>query len=180
MRMGQARSGCLALVDPCEEDEAVFPSCAGACPPGLGDEAELRRAEVGDRADVLRRVDDDLLAIEGREFVRDDPNGPAGCVGRPALGQCEDLGRGLILVSLAERARFALLRSLFVEPRPGGSGPAGPSRRDGDEASRERVLPQIGQEPEFVRSRKGFSRSSGAGKTIVVEAEEPSSSKVCR
>jgi hypothetical protein len=180
MRVRQARSGRLAFIDPGEEDEAVLASCPRARSPGLCDEAELRGVEIGDRADVIRRVDDDLLAVEGRELVRDDPDRPAGCVGRPVLGQGEDLRRGLILASLAERARFALFRGLLVETRPRGSGPAGPSRRDGDEASRERVLPQIGQEPEFVRSRKGFSRSSGAGKTIVVEAEEPSSSRVCR
>ena len=62
-----------------------------------------------------------------------------------------------------------------------GARAARPSRRDRDEPARERVDPQLGaQELPLSRSRNGVSRSIGAGKTIVVDCEEPSSTSVCR
>ena len=83
-------------------------------------------------------------------------------------------------MSFAERTRFEFLRSFGVDLPDGGTGTTGPGGSKRDEPPRQRVDSEIGQEPEFVRSRNGLSRSSGAGKTIVVDADEPSSSSVCR
>jgi hypothetical protein len=84
-------------------------------------------------------------------------------------------------VSLAEGALAQLPGLERFDPGGVGSGPPPARGRDRDPTPRERVDSQVyRQEPALVRSRKGFSRSRGAGKTIVVDCELPSSSRVCR
>jgi len=83
-------------------------------------------------------------------------------------------------MALAEGARVELLVGDRVEPGCIGSRATGTAGRDGDQPPRERVDPQGGAQELLGRSRNGVSRSIGAGKTIVVDCEEPSSSSVCR
>jgi hypothetical protein len=84
-------------------------------------------------------------------------------------------------MAFAERTALELLCCLRLDPLGVRSRPARACGGEGNEAPGERVLPKVDrQEPEFVRSRKGLIRSSGAGKTIVVDCEAPSSSNVWR
>jgi hypothetical protein len=123
-------------------------------------------------------VDHDLLAFECRVEVRHDADTPAGCVRRTAVGRHrEDLGRRPVLAPLAERAALELLGGLGLDLADAASGTTGARGSERDEASRERVA---SQEPELDFSRNGFSRSIGAGKTIVVDADELTSISVWR
>ena len=73
--MRQARAGLAALVDAARErSEALgrVPPRPRAAP-GLGDERRARVVQLGERADMSRRVDDDLLALERRVEVRARP-----------------------------------------------------------------------------------------------------------
>lgn len=179
--MRQARAGGAALVDAGEHTrEPRRASRRRARPPRVGDEPELCSFQVRDRADVLGSVDDHLLAVEGRELVRDDPDRPARSVGLTTGGEREDLGRRAVLASLAERAALPLVRRFGLERRPAGAGPLRPAGRDGDQPPGERVYPQIAQESSFGRSRNALSRSIGAGNTIVVDGVPLISIKVCR
>jgi hypothetical protein len=180
VRVRQARPGHAALVD--QRVDVRRAGCGHARMPSFGDEGDLLIVEVGERADVARRVDDDLLALEGWIEVGDDPYAPARRVRLAPLGrQCKDLGWRAVLASLAEGAGLELFRSLRLDLAGRRARPAGPRRSEGDKASRERVDPQLrAQDVAGERSRNGFSRSSGAGKTIVVDCEAPSSSRVCR
>src|SRR4051812_35759945 len=99
----------MGLVDAGEEHLALLPRRLGAGAPGLGDQLELRELELGDRAHVLRRVDDYLLVLEGRVLVRHDAHLPARRVRRTVARQREQLGRGALLAALAKRARGELL-----------------------------------------------------------------------
>src|SRR5205807_3323239 len=74
-------------------------------PPRLGDEIDLVLLELGEGAHVPRRVDDDLLPLEGAVEVRDDAYGPV-----PALWQAQRLRRRSLLVAGAEGALLELLR----------------------------------------------------------------------
>jgi hypothetical protein len=139
---------------------------------------------------VPRRRDDDFVMLEDRVEVRNDPDRPAGRV-RLAAARTDRKGlrRRPVLPALAERARDELLlgRQVEVCPCP-GSRPLGPARRDDDPLAGDRVLPELSSPPfrqleappPFFFSTKGLSRSIGAGKTIVVDWEPPSSSSVCR
>src|SRR5215210_5660880 len=105
MRQASARGA--SLVDPGKERLARLGR--GAQPPGLRDELELGRVELGDRARVPRRVDHDLLLLESRVLVRHDADRPAGRVGGTALGrQRERLWWGQVFAALAERASVEL------------------------------------------------------------------------
>jgi hypothetical protein len=85
-------------------------------------------------------------------------------------------------MALAERTLFELARLEGRDASGACAGAPSSSGSEGDEAPGERIDPEVDgvQEPELVFSRNGLSRSSGAGKTIVVDADEPSSSSVCR
>src|SRR5207244_10031613 len=101
-----------------------------------------------ERADVARRVDDDLLPLEGGVEVRHHANEP----GRDAA-DTKRLGRGAVLAPLAERALVELrLRRLVREARCLCAGPPPPIRRDNDETPGERVSPKI-QSPCCRRAR---------------------------
>ena len=124
-----------------------------------------------------RAVDDDLLALERRVEVRDDAHRPP----LGALRQPQRLGRRAVLAAEAERARVELFSRRGLERRAAGAGPAGAAGRDDDGAARLRVVQQAAAQPAPVRScMNGVSRSIGAGNTIVVACDEPSSSSVWR
>src|SRR5438067_8198490 len=146
-------------------------SRAGPRGPGLGDERDLVVAQLRQAACVARRMDYDLLALKSRVEVRDDPHLPTGRVGLAAAGgEREDLRWRPILSAFAKRTRLQLGRICRLDPGCVGAWPLAASWSNGHEAPRERVDPQLSaQEPDFVRSRNGVSRSIGAGKTIVVD-----------
>jgi hypothetical protein len=147
----------------------------GATPlPRFCDEIEPLVGEVRDRASVLRRVDDDLLPLERGVEVRDDADAPR-------VAERQRLGWRAVLVSRVERAGLQLLGGRRLELGPARAGPLRAAGRDDDEPARERVLSELAAQRRWpARSRKGVIRSIGAGKTIVVDWEEPSSSSVCR
>src|SRR6266516_6583765 len=125
--------------------------------------------------------------LEHRIEVRDDADRPAGGVGRAAAGpDRECLRRRALLVALAEGARKQLVFGRQVELSSGGrSGSPCPTRCDDHPLTGDRVLAwlsfgQLEAPPPFLFSMNGVSRSIGAGKTIVVDCDEPSSSSVCR
>jgi hypothetical protein len=156
--------------------------------PGEGDASDLVLVQLRERADVARRRDDDLVMLEDRIEVRDDADRPARRVRRaPARADREGLGRRPVLPALAERAGDELFLGRQVEIGPRArTRPLRPAWRDDDPLAGDRVLAklpagcQLEAPPPFFFSRKGLSRSIGAGKTIVVDCEEPSSSSVCR
>ena len=125
--------------------------------------------------------------LEHRIEVRDDANGPAGCVWRTAAGpDRECFRRRAILMALAKGAGKELVLGRPVELSSGArSGTPRPTRCDDHPLTGDRVLPelswrQLEAPPPFFFSMNGVSKSIGAGKTIVVDCEEPSSSSVCR
>jgi hypothetical protein len=59
-------------------------------------------------------------------------------------------------------------------------GPGGARGRNGDPAPGVRVVAKVRRQLLSLRPRKGVMMSIGAGKTIVVDCDEPSSSSVCR
>ena len=134
-----------------------------------------------------RRSDDDLVMLEDRVEVRDDTDRPARCVWRAAARtDREGLRRCSLLPALAEGAGDEFFLGRQVEVGPGARARAVSSAgRDNDPLTGNRVLPEMRRQleappPFLFFSRKGLSRSIGAGKTIVVDCEEPSSSSVCR
>jgi hypothetical protein len=138
---------------------------------------------------VTRRRNDDLVVLEDRVEIGDDADGPAGRVLLAAAGpEGEGLRWRPLLTALAERTGKKLVFRCEVEVGPRiRSRPPCSVRRDDDPLTGDRVLAKVrfprGQleaPPPFFFSRKGLSRSIGAGKTIVVACEEPSSSSVCR
>jgi len=124
-------------------------------------------------------VDYDFLPVEGRVLVRHHAYPPAGGVGCPVARQAEHLGRRAVLAAFAEGAGVELLLRLWLEDGGAGAGTRRPAWRDYHEPPGERVDPELGQEGR-CRSMNGVIRSMGAGKTIVVDCDEPSSSSVCR
>lgn len=141
----KARPGLSPLV---EEDldvgKAVGPR--GRCPllPGDADRRDFVLRNVGERAQVPRRVDDDLLTVEGRVEIRDDADLPARGVGLPIRRRdSEYLRRGAILSALAERAPLEFLSGLLLEPPSLGAWALRPRRRDDDGPPRDRVLPDL-------------------------------------
>ena len=82
----------------------------------MRDEAELAVVELCDRAPVIGRVGDDLLALECGIEVREDANLPVATGRKP-----ERLGWRLVLAAGAERAARELVgvrRRLEVRERP--------------------------------------------------------------
>jgi hypothetical protein len=187
--MRQARAGLTSFVqEGMDVGEAGLARGAGPLAPGDRDAGDLVPCELREGADVARRRDDDLMMLEDRVEVRDDANRPAGRVGGAAArANREGLGRRPILPALAKRAgeQLFLGREVEISPRA-RSRPLRTARRDDDPLAGDRVLAklaagdQLEAPPPFFFSRKGLSRSIGAGKTIVVDCEEPSSSSVWR
>ena len=174
VRVGEASARGLALVD----DRVQVAGGLGLAPPSprLRDERDLLVVELGERAHVLGRVHDDLLPLERGVQVRDDAN-PPGLADRERLRRCAVLAAGV------ERARVELLLRRRLHVGPARAGPLRPARRDHDLPTRERVLAELSAQvawPWWLFSMNGLNRSIGAGKTIVVDADGPSSSSVCR
>ena len=113
-------------------------------------------------------MNDDLLPLEGRIEIRDDAD-------LPGVADAQRLRRRLILATCVEGAGLELV--LDGRRRAGAPGPRG---RDRDESARDGISPQVGQLAERPLSMNGLIRSIGAGKTIVVDCEAPSSSSVWR
>jgi len=157
--------------------------------PGQRDPGDLVVAQVGEGANVTRRRDDDLVVLEDGVEIGDDADRPAGRVRLAAAGP---KGEGLrwrpLLAAVAERTGKELVFRREVEVRPRiRSRPPCSVRRNDDPLTGDGVLAklrfprgQLEAPPPFFFSRKGLSRSIGAGKTIVVDCDEPSSSSVCR
>jgi hypothetical protein len=141
----KARSGFAPLV---EEDLDVREAFAagGRDPlfPGNADRGDLVLRDFGQRADVSRGVDDDLLPVEGRIEIRDDADLPARTVGlsiRWPYG--EDLGRRAVLPPLTERAAVELFGTLLLDLSSLGARALRSRRRDDDRPSRDRVPPDF-------------------------------------
>src|SRR2546423_5852495 len=101
--MRQARAGVGPLVDAGVE---VPGGLGGTAPrPRFRDEFELLVVELGERALVLAAVDHDLLTLEGRVEIRDDPHAPR-------LAPSQRLRRRPVLSPRAERARVELFVGL--------------------------------------------------------------------
>src|SRR5919204_2904067 len=180
MGMVEARTCEVALIPPGKKmgDPRLVRS-RGPRPPRLGNQRDLPSFELDERPDVARTVNDDLVPIEGRKLVRHDAHEPAGCVRlAPSRRQGEYLRGRSILTTLAERARLELGRGRVFQLGPGRPRATGPSRCHCHAAPADRIDADVQAQlwaPAFVRSRNGFNRSSGAGKTIVVDCEAPSS-----
>jgi hypothetical protein len=112
--------------------------------PRHGDRPKLPVLELREGAHVSRRVDDDLLPLEGRVEVRDDADLPAGRISRPAGGRdCEDLGRRSVLSALVEGAAVELVLRLGLELPPLRARSFCPRGRDDDCPPRDRVSPDL-------------------------------------
>jgi len=84
--------------------------CSRPLAPGKRDAGDLVVAQVGERADMPRRRDDDLVLLEDRVEIRDDANRPARRVGiAAARADREGLGRRSLFPPFAERTRDELL-----------------------------------------------------------------------
>ena len=104
---------------------------------------------------------------------------------RGALGQPQPLRRRLVLAAGAEGAGGELLVRLGRDPPDLRTRAVEPARREDDVPPGARVGAALEAQAGGVGggvggSRNGFSRSIGAGKTIFVDADGPSSSSVCR
>src|SRR5215210_8733144 len=103
--MGETRAGEATLVDHrVHVREPVLRRRREAPAPGFRDEVELGVLERGECADVARRMDDYLLALDGGVEVRHDAYRPG-----PALGQHERLRWRPILAARAKRAACELV-----------------------------------------------------------------------
>ena len=180
MAVGKTCAGLVALVDDRLDVREPLPGrFGGALLPRVRYPRDLVGLELGDRADVPRRRDDDLLVSvcwprleepdvpcgpfelrrKRRELVRDDPDEPAGRVGSP-LGRSErERLRGrAVFVALAERAARNVCIGPVTWSRPWGAGPARAKRRDDHPPAGEGVAPELSplgivQPPSFDRSR---------------------------
>lgn len=106
----EARPGQTSLVDERVDVGEPLGEC-GADPqlPCLRDSLDLSVRQVGEGPDVLGRVDDDLLALEGRVEVGDDAD-------LPRLPDCQRLRRCAVLPSGVEGAAFELFLGRGVRP----------------------------------------------------------------
>lgn len=158
-----ARSGLPALVD----ERVEIPGRLRLAPPSprLRDERQLLLAELCDGAEVLRRVDDDLLPLEGRVEIGEGAQSPG-------IAEPQRLGRRPVLAARAERA--------LILGDVASAWPFSTAGRDGDAPAGERILAELPAQVLSPRSRNGVSRSIGAGKTIVVALVAPISSSVWR
>jgi hypothetical protein len=96
--VGKAGAGQPPLVD--EREHFGLP--VHPLLPGFGDERHLRVFELGEGADMLGRVDDDLLPLERGVEVRNDPNSPG-------VTDPKRLGRRSVLTAGAEGATLELI-----------------------------------------------------------------------
>ena len=125
---------------------------------------------------MLAAVDHDLLPLEGRVEIGDDADSPR-------LAEMQRLRRGAILSPLTERALVELVLGRLLDPAAARAGSVRPFGRDDDLPSGERVAPELRRQllpPPRAPSANACRRSIGAGKTIVVDCDEPSSSSVWR
>ena len=169
VRVRQARARGAALVD---RARASTPEPSACARPARSRQAsatscELGVVELGKRAHVPRRVDDNLLPLERRVQVRHDAHRqPAS-----ALPTRDVSGRRPVLAARAERALRELglvrpARVLRLGARPAAPlGATATSRPESGSVRRSRAAAAL--EP----SRNGVNRSIGAGKTIVVECD---------
>src|SRR5918911_255243 len=117
---------------------------------------------------------DDLVTRERGIQVRNDADAPAWGVVRLTLRKRECLRRRAVLAALAEWTRVELLgRHRADRPAAGARTPC-TARREDD------LVRQVDVAARSPRSMNGRIRSTGAGKTIVVDCEPPSSSSVCK
>ena len=115
--MRQTRAGQLPLVDRCVHVvERGIHGDVPACSPGLCHQLELALAELSDRPDMPRRMDDDFLSLERGVEVRNDPNLPALRVWITAFGKRKCLRRRPLLAALAERTGLEFLGGRRLEP----------------------------------------------------------------
>ena len=134
--------------------------------------------ELGERADVARRVDDDLLPLEGRDRgsgrrARCQP-GVSAAASRPRASVSGGVRSSRPSQNGHDSSSSSVGGSSAPATRPGRARPAG---RDDDRAPGERVAAELGprlgaQRPAFEPSGArgtASSRSIGAGKTIVVD-----------
>jgi hypothetical protein len=186
MRVRETRTRGAALVqERMEVRESRVPRSRRAGAPSRRDRCELGLAQLAERPGVARNGDDDLLPLEGRIEIRDDADLPAGSVGFAGTGgKGERLGRGSVFAAFVKRARveFGVTRRLeleLVRARPPCA-----RRGNGDETPGDRVSSEVDGQLLVGRGRTASTKvlrmSTGAGKTIVVDGEPPSSSSVCR
>jgi hypothetical protein len=187
MAVRQASAGFAAFIkERVHVGKSRFARRARPLAPGGCDAVDLVLAQLRERVDVARCRNDDLVMLEDRIEVRDNANRPARRVpGAATRPDREDLRRRPVLPAFAERAGDELFlgREVEIGPRV-RSRPLRTARRDDDPLAGDRVLAelrlQLEAPPPFFFSMKGLRRSIGAGKTIVVDCEEPSSSRVCK
>jgi hypothetical protein len=131
--------------------------------------------EIAERADVLARVDDDLLPVERRVEVRDDAD-------LPRLSEPERLRGRPILPTAAERTALELFLRCWLELREPGAGAVPASGREDDPPAAERIDAEVGQlRPESPLDSMTARKSSiGSGRTRVELRSEVISSMVCR
>src|SRR3954453_23760447 len=171
--MWQAGASLATLVDECVD---VPRMCRHPASPCIRDQLRLVALELGERAHVAPAVDDDFLTLERRIQLGHHAPAPVA-----VLREHERLWRRHVLVPRAERARLELLRRRRFERRACGSGTLRSSRSDHCDPARLGLAAKLAaQLPPVAFSMKGAMRSIGAGKTIVVDWDAPSSSSVCR
>ena len=139
--------------------EAFGSRCVDAVLPAFGDRFDLAFTEIREGADVVGRMDDDLLALERRVEVRDDPD-------PPGIADAEGLGRRAIL----GRRRRDNASSSGVASSGGGSQAPGRPARPGANTTR-RPVSGSSQSPSGggvlrLASRNGL-KPMGNGRMIV-------------
>jgi hypothetical protein len=122
---------------------------------------------------VFRRVDDDLLPLEGRVEVRHDAD-------LPGVAEPQRLRRRPVLTAAAEGTALELVRGRRPDLRQPGARPLAPPGRDQDAPPGERILADLGQGLELPSpvSKNGRKSSIGSGRMIVEERSELISSIV--
>ncbi len=130
LRMGvrQARSRLGALVHECVQ---VAVPRRGPRLPGLRDGGDLVVRQLREEVAMPRRVDDDLLALEGRIEIRHDAHLPPLVADRDP----QRLGRRPLLTPCTERARLELLRRHLDRRSPKRARPLRSPGGDDDETT---------------------------------------------
>lgn len=158
MRVRPARAGLSALVhERVDVGKPRRPRGGRALLPGGGDGTELVGPKLGERQDMARRVNDDLLALERGVEVRNDANLPArGVPLAVATAERERLRRRELLAALAEGTRLDVGRGGASGERPRGAGAKRPAGRDGDDAARDGIPAELGRGARPRRRRLGL------------------------
>jgi hypothetical protein len=128
--VGEARAGEPALVDE-SEDGAVLVEHSPL--PGFGDERDLVVVELGEGTDVLRRVDHDLLPLEGGVEVRNDAD-------LPRIAEPKRLRGCAVLAADVEGTALEFLLRRRLELRQPGAGPVAAAWGVDDPSACERIL----------------------------------------